>query len=118
MELSTCFRVATQSLLYAWIDRPGFASSWTRLRMQVLHRDHYRCRGCGTPGDEITLQVAIRPRNGRSEARALCTSCFRFAGGDLTYANSRTPPEQYETMAAVYDDADLYCGAGATTSGH
>jgi hypothetical protein len=117
MEFPTCFRVATQSLLFAWIDRPGFASSWTRLRMQALHRDHYRCRRCGTPGDEITLQVAVHLRGGRSEAWALCTPCFRFAEGDGKHANSRTPIEVYATMVDPYRDADLYAGAGATASG-
>jgi hypothetical protein len=121
MELPTCFRLATQSLLFAWIDRPGFASNWTRLRMQVLHRDHYRCRRCGTPGDEITLQVSIHLRNGRAEGLALCAPCFRSDQGDVLHAHSSTALAEYgiqehDTMAASYRDADRFCGAGATTS--
>jgi hypothetical protein len=98
MELPTCLRLAIQSVLFTWIERPGFASSRTRLRMQVLHRDHYRCRNCGSPGDEITLQVSLVCLNGRRpEALALCAPCYRCAFGNVGKANvtSRTQIQQH-----------------------
>jgi hypothetical protein len=30
---------------------------WSKLRIRVLRRDHYRCRACDTKGDEITLLI-------------------------------------------------------------
>jgi hypothetical protein len=47
------------------------------LRMQVLRRDHYRCRACDKKGDEITLHVyPIRPLGSQVETMVtLCASC-------------------------------------------
>lgn len=49
----------------------------SRMRLQVLQRDRYRCRGCNRTGDEITLEVRqIRPgATGVDEMVTLCTPC-------------------------------------------
>ena len=49
----------------------------SRLRLRVLRRDHYRCRGCDQKGDEITLKAQqIHRDSSRSEGfLTLCTPC-------------------------------------------
>jgi hypothetical protein len=49
----------------------------SRMRLQVLRRDHYRCRNCNRGGDEITLEVRpIRPAATTIEGMlTLCAHC-------------------------------------------
>ena len=49
----------------------------SRARLQVLRRDHYRCRRCNQMGDEITLEVRhIRPgASSIEETITLCAHC-------------------------------------------
>ena len=60
-------------------SRPGIRQNDTarnpsKMRLQVLRRDHYRCRSCDQTGDEITLEVRpIRP--GASSIEELLTLC-------------------------------------------
>jgi hypothetical protein len=53
--------------------------SWMRLR--VLRRDRYRCRGCGEDGDEITLGLQlIHPAASNAyEMLTLCARCENLA---------------------------------------
>jgi hypothetical protein len=55
--------------------------SWTRLRMKVVRRDRYRCRGCDRRGDEVTLEVhRIYPNASDIDGMlALCTNCRELA---------------------------------------
>ncbi len=47
-----------------------------KLRLYVLRRDHYNCRLCGTPGDEITLEIhPLAP--GIEDPNTLITLCAR-----------------------------------------
>jgi len=50
------------------------------LRLHVMRRDHYRCRGCGKMGDEITLEVRrIKPDASDSNAMlTLCVHCRKL----------------------------------------
>jgi len=48
----------------------------SKMRLQVLRRDHSRCRNCNQPGDEITLEVRpIRP--GATTIEEMLTLCAR-----------------------------------------
>jgi hypothetical protein len=55
----------------------GRSRDWPWLRMQALHRDGYRCRRCGRPGDEITLRVCQMKAHGEPShgLTTLCASC-------------------------------------------
>jgi hypothetical protein len=62
-----------------------------RVRMQILHRDGYRCRSCARPGDEITLQVCVvRLDSGRLVALALCAGCQSRAADLVREAKSQS----------------------------
>ena len=52
----------------------------SRMRLRILRRDRYRCRGCDKKGDEVTLEVKQIDRySSRPEGfLTLCTPC-----GDL-----------------------------------
>ena len=61
------------------------------MRMQILHRDGYRCRSCARPGDEITLQVCVvRLDSGRLVALALCAGCQSQAADLAREAKSQS----------------------------
>ena len=87
----------------ALIGHPPAPRSPARVRMKVLRRDGYRCRGCARPGDEITLQVClVRLHSERLWALTLCPSCQRRAAeveaGLITvaegqYLRGRVPAE-------------------------
>ncbi len=63
---------------YRGRDKRHVDNNWTWLRMQVVRRDHYRCRECGKPGDEITLEVCQkRLSDGERETLSLCATCHR-----------------------------------------
>jgi len=52
----------------------------SRMRLQVLRRDRYRCRSCNRVGDEITLEVLpIWPRASTiEEMLTLCVHCKKL----------------------------------------
>ncbi len=59
----------------------------SKLRLCVLHRDHYHCRLCGTPGDEITLE--IRPlAPGIEDPNTLITLCARCSRASPQYTTA------------------------------
>jgi 5-methylcytosine-specific restriction endonuclease McrA len=49
----------------------------SRMRLQVLRRDNYRCRRCNQTGDEITLEVRqIQPGSSSiKKTLTLCAQC-------------------------------------------
>jgi 5-methylcytosine-specific restriction endonuclease McrA len=53
----------------------------SKLRLEVLRRDRYRCRNCNRMGDEITLEVRqICPRASTiEEMLTLCVHCRSLA---------------------------------------
>lgn len=55
------------------------SATWTMLRMSVVRRDRYRCRGCDKTGDEITLRV-FPMRGDLSLAKEMITLCTRCHG--------------------------------------
>ena len=62
----------------------------SKLRLQVLRRDRYRCRNCNRMGDEITLEVSkIRPCAATiEEMLTLCVHCRDLAEQrDITAGN-------------------------------
>jgi hypothetical protein len=54
---------------------------WSRIRMRALRRDHSRCRGCDTKGDEITLYIhLIEPgAHDLDSIVTLCVQCEHLA---------------------------------------
>jgi hypothetical protein len=64
-------------LVIAKNSRPN----WSGLRLKVIRRDRFRCRGCDRPGDEVTLEIhQIQP--GASDVAgvlALCPNCRELA---------------------------------------
>ena len=54
---------------------------WSRLRMRVLCRDHFRCRGCDRKGDEITICIHLIESGGcdLDAMLTLCTQCEHLA---------------------------------------
>jgi 5-methylcytosine-specific restriction endonuclease McrA len=77
-----------RTTIYPWppipVRPPQAQTSYTRaqmnpskMRLQVLRRDHYRCRSCNRTGDEITLEVReICPRASTiDEMLTLCAQC-------------------------------------------
>jgi hypothetical protein len=75
----------SRSLCHLASAMPGVVTansmSWTRLRMKVVRRDRYRCRGCDRRGDEVTLEVhRIYPDASDIDGMlALCTNCRELA---------------------------------------
>jgi hypothetical protein len=61
----------------------------SKIRLRILRRDHYRCRGCDMSGDEITLTLRqIHPAASRSEeVLTLCTRCQDLAAQRNLNAN-------------------------------
>ncbi len=51
--------------------------SESKTRLCVLRRDHYRCRGCDTKGDEVTLNIhQIQSETSNIEEKlTLCARC-------------------------------------------
>lgn len=47
----------------------------SKTRLNVLRRDHFRCRKCGQAGDEITLEV-LRTRPEDATIEAMITLCY------------------------------------------
>jgi hypothetical protein len=64
------------------VKRRNASANLSRMRLFVLHRDHYRCRGCGEGGDEVTLEVRrIQPAASKTEEMlTLCAHCRDVAG--------------------------------------
>ena len=67
----------------------NYGSGWAALKRQILMRDGYRCRACGTSGDESTLHVhhiqpfktfeSLELANRPSNLVTLCPACHRLA---------------------------------------
>jgi len=70
-------RSMASPVVHSLVTPGGVSRSWSRLRMEVIHRHGGRCCRCGCFGDEITLQVYPGEiRNGHQEALVpLCTRC-------------------------------------------
>jgi hypothetical protein len=94
MEFVTSVETATKKIrttIHAWTPislHPqrrfrGIAAlaNTSRMRLQVLRRDRYKCRGCNLAGDEIILEVQqIRPRASTvDELLTLCVHCRNLA---------------------------------------
>jgi len=70
----------------------------SKLRLQVLRRDRYKCRSCDHAGDEITLEVCqIRPCGSTiDEMLTLCVHCRDLAGRwNITASDIRDFLEQF-----------------------
>jgi 5-methylcytosine-specific restriction endonuclease McrA len=103
MEFAARLQGFAHRIRSALIGPPPAPQSPARVRMKVLRRDGYRCRGCARPGDEITLQVClVRLHSERLWALTLCPSCQRRAteveAGLITvaeghYLRGRVPAE-------------------------
>lgn len=93
MELVTRIQHIVRGIRWSLIDRPR-DSSWPRMRMKVLHRDRYRCRHCGSPGDEITLQVCLIQVDGQraGEAVTLCARCQTRCDAARAYPDAFSTP--------------------------
>lgn len=69
------------------LDRPFIVEpkenprTWIRMRLRILHRDRYRCRGCDKKAREVTLRIhQIRPGVSPPEdALTLCIGCRSLA---------------------------------------
>jgi hypothetical protein len=61
-------------------EKTDVASNLSWMRLRVLRRDRYRCRGCGEKGDEITLGLQpIHPHpSNADEILTLCARCQDF----------------------------------------
>jgi len=59
------------------VEQADACANPSKMRLQVLRRDHFRCRGCGRQGDEITLEVMrILPEaSTMEEMLTLCAHC-------------------------------------------
>lgn len=72
---------ACRSLVRPRSDASAQLAQLSRLRIKVLRRDRYRCRGCDKKGDEITLSLyrleepVLRP----DRAISLCVPCHEVA---------------------------------------
>jgi hypothetical protein len=83
------------SLFGPLLDRRSLAevrdshSIQSKIRLRILRRDHYRCRGCDMSGDEITLTLRqIHPAASRpEEVLTLCTRCQDLAAQRNLNAN-------------------------------
>jgi hypothetical protein len=64
------------------VKRWNASTNPSRMRLFVLHRDHYRCLSCGEGGDEVTLEVRrIQPAASKTEEMlTLCAHCRNVAG--------------------------------------
>jgi len=70
-------------------DANNYGPGWAVLKRQILMRDGYRCRACGTSGDESTLHVhhiqpfktfeSLELANRPSNLVTLCPACHRLA---------------------------------------
>src|SRR5260221_11216630 len=75
------------SLFGQQLDRRSLTAIWDshsiqpKIRLRILRRDHYRCRGCDKSGDEITITLhQIHPEASRlEEVLTLCTRCQDLA---------------------------------------
>lgn len=56
-------------------------TQFSRLRVKILRRDRFRCRGCDKKGDEITLSFYCLDANAPQQERALtlCVKCHEIA---------------------------------------
>jgi hypothetical protein len=83
------------SLFGQQLDRRSWAEIWDfhsiqpKIRLRILRRDRYRCRGCDKSGDEITLTLhQIQPETSTlEEVLTLCTRCQDLAAQRNLNAN-------------------------------
>lgn len=69
------------------LDRPFLVEmkkaphNWIRMRLRILRRDRYRCRGCDKKAGEVTLRVhQIRPGVSHpDDVLTLCIGCRSLA---------------------------------------
>ena len=81
LDLSPVGRSVASPVFLSLVTPRDVTRSWSRLRMEVIHRYGSRCCRCGRFGDEITLQVYPGEiRDGHPEA--LVPLCARCQGGE------------------------------------
>lgn len=93
----TLFALRTFNVPEARLQSSGSAPrdpnrEWSRLRLRVLRRDRYRCRGCDRRGDEVTLEVySLTPECfDISQSLTLCVRCSSVSK-DLSLAAGNIP---------------------------
>ena len=106
MEFAARLQGFVRRIRSSLIGRPPAPQSPARVRMKVLRRDGYHCRGCARPGDEITLQVClVRLHSGKLWALTLCPSCQRRATevepGLITVAEGQYPRDRVPAEAGL-----------------
>jgi DNA-directed RNA polymerase subunit M/transcription elongation factor TFIIS len=92
----------------------------SKMRLQVLRRDRYKCRSCNRAGDEVTLEMRqIRPSASTiEEMLTLCVHCGNLvdqwnltAGSDLEFLEQlrhracSTPETQFRTTVEALNRA-------------
>jgi len=88
MEFVTCLQNATRKIRTSIDVSPSisvcsrsvretetvFSANPSKIRLNVLRRDRYRCKRCGQTGDEVTLDV-LRTGPEASSIEAMITLC-------------------------------------------
>jgi len=87
LEMSLVEELRAENLWTA--DSNNYGPGWAVLKRSILARDGYRCRACGTSGDESTLHVhhiqpfktfeSVELANRPSNLVTLCPACHRLA---------------------------------------
>jgi hypothetical protein len=63
---------------------PAYDREFSRVRLQVLRRDGYRCRGCGAGGSLDVHHIVARAHGGSNDPSnlvSLCPGCHGLAHG-------------------------------------